>query len=365
MPIAATGSAIAYMVSKATALLLPFRFPSVANAFDHLSLVVSVFFFALLASIVIQGIRRRGVEGWLVLPAILLLTIPPIQDQPFFLHISPEWMVFGTEITLPEVANIVLAVVVALLLLRRLLLSVRRHRLIELDAKRAQLQSDFVAAVSHEFRSPLTTLRTITDLLVQGRIGDEARRQQSYEFLDRETLRLQNLVEDLLDFGRMESGRKQYRMALCDPFQLARAAVTDLNEQAEAEGFHIETSLDGAQATIHADEEALRRAIRNLLENAMKYSPQCRTVWVDGALNGHRVSISVRDQGMGIDISEQRAIFQKFFRGDAAKRAGINGTGIGLAMVQQISEAMGGEIHLQSEVGVGSTFTIVLPLVEE
>ncbi len=109
--------------------------------------------------------------------------------------------------------------VVALLLLRRLLLSVRRHRLIELDAKRAQLQSDFVAAVSHEFRSPLTTLRTITDLLVQGRIGDEARRQQSYVFLDRETIRLQNLVEDLLDFGRMESGRKQYRMAPCDPFQ--------------------------------------------------------------------------------------------------------------------------------------------------
>jgi len=365
MPIAATGMAIAYMVSKGSALSLAFKFRSVANAFDDLSLIASLIFFTLLSSIVIQGIRRRGVEGWLVLPAIILLAIPAIQDQPLFLHLAPSWTVFDTEITLPEVANIVLAVVVALLLLRRLLLSVRRHRLIELDAKRAQLQSDFVAAVSHEFRSPLTTLRTITDLLVQGRIGDEARRQQSYVFLDRETIRLQNLVEDLLDFGRMESGRKQYRMAPCDPFQLARAAVTDLSEQAEAEGFHIETNLNGAGARIHADEEALRRAIRNLLENAMKYSPQCRTVWVDGELNAHRVSISVRDQGMGIDVSEQRAVFQKFFRGDAAKKAGINGTGIGLAMVQQISEAMGGEIRLQSEVGVGSTFTLLLPLVEE
>ena len=365
IPMVAIGSTIAYMVFKGMALLLSFKYGSVANAFDDLSLIVSLLFFTLLLTIVIEGIRHRGVEGWLVLPAIILLAIPPIQDQPFFLRIAPTWILFGTEITLPEVAQIVLVVFVALLLLRRLLLSVRRHRLIELDANRAQLQSDFVAAVSHEFRSPLTTLRTITDLLVQERIGDEERRRQSYIFLDRETTRLQHLVEDLLDFGRMESGRKQYRMERCDPFQLVRAAVSDLSEQAEADGFQIETNLDGARATIRADEEALRRAVRNLLENAMKYSPQCRTVWVEGAVNGPRVSISVRDEGMGIEASEQRAIFQKFFRGDAAKKAGIKGTGIGLAMVQQISEAMGGEIRLQSEAGVGSTFTILLPLANE
>jgi signal transduction histidine kinase/tetratricopeptide (TPR) repeat protein len=237
------------------------------------------------------------------------------------------------------------------------------HRGISQESRVARLQSDFVAAVSHEFRSPLTTLRTITELLAQNRITDESRRHKSYVFLDRETNRLQRLVEDLLDFGRMESGRKQYRMEAHDAFQLVRAAVADFSEEAAANGFRVETALGMAPATVQADDEALRRAVRNLLENAMKYSPDCRTVWVNGEVQDHQVSISVRDRGMGIDPHEQRAVFQKFVRGNAAKKAGIKGTGIGLSMVRQISEALGGEIRLESKVGEGSTFTIVLPLV--
>jgi signal transduction histidine kinase len=201
-------------------------------------------------------------------------------------------------------------------------------------------------------------------LLVQDRIPEESRKQQAYTFLDRETTRLQRLVEDLLDFGRMESGRKQYRIDTCDAFELVRAAIADVSEQAAADGFRVEIKLDPAPASVRADEEAFRRAVRNLLENAMKYSPVCRTVWVDGAVTDHKVTISVRDQGMGIEAAEQVQIFQKFVRGDAAKRAGIKGTGIGLAMVQQISDAIGGEIRLESEPGVGSTFTLVLPLAE-
>jgi signal transduction histidine kinase len=251
---------------------------------------------------------------------------------------------------------------VALMLMLVLASAYAVHRGISQELRVARLQSDFVAAVSHEFRSPLTTLRTITELLAQDRIADESRRRQSYLFLDRETNRLHHLVEDLLDFGRMESGRKQYRIEAYDAFQLVRAAVADFNEEAAASGFHVETNLGSGPATIQADEEALRRAVRNLLENAIKYSPQCRTVWVDGAVSDHQVSISVRDQGMGIDPREQREIFQKFVRGNAAKKAGIKGTGIGLSMVQQIIEALGGEIRLQSRVGAGSTFTIVLPL---
>jgi signal transduction histidine kinase len=198
--------------------------------------------------------------------------------------------------------------------------------------------------------------------LAQNRIVDEARRKQSYQFLDHETNRLHRLVEDLLDFGRMESGRKQYHLQTHDAFRLVRASVADFTKEAEARGFRIETNLGSTVATVQADEEAFRRAIRNLLENAVKYSPECKTVWVEGAVNDHQVSISVRDQGMGIDAREQREIFKKFVRGAAAKKVGIKGTGIGLSMVHQISRALGGEIHLQSKVGVGSTFTIVLPL---
>lgn len=243
------------------------------------------------------------------------------------------------------------------------------YRAISRELGVAQLQSDFVAAVSHEFRAPLTTLRTITELLAQNRITDETRRQKSYVFLDRETTRLHRLVEDLLDFGRMESGRKQYRMAAHDAFQLLRGTLADFSEQAQALGFHLEAAFDPgsppATASVLVDEDAFGRALRNLLDNAIKYSPVCRTVWVDSSVVDRQVLISVRDQGMGIGAEEQQAVFQKFVRGQHAKEAGIKGTGIGLAMVRQIAQAMGGEIRLQSEAGVGSTFTLVLPLAED
>ena len=236
------------------------------------------------------------------------------------------------------------------------------YRGVSRELRVAQLQSDFVAAVSHEFRSPLTSLRGIAELLANDRLADEGRQRQSYVFLERETGRLQRLVEDLLDFGRMESGRKQYRVAAHDVFGVVRAAVADFREEALASGFQVELDLDSRAATIQADEEALRRAIRNLLENAVKYSPECRTVWVEGRVNHSQVAISVRDRGMGIDPREQRQIFQKFVRGAAAKKAGIKGTGIGLSMVRQIVDACGGEIRLRSAPSEGSTFTILLPL---
>ncbi len=237
------------------------------------------------------------------------------------------------------------------------------HRGVSRELRVAQLQSDFVSTVSHEFRSPLTTIRTISELLAHGRIAEEARREQSYVFLERETGRLHRLVEDLLDFGRMESGRKQYHLEAHDAFAVVRSAVADFREQAAAAGFEIEMRLDSGAATVEADEEAVRRALRNLLENAVKYSPQCRTVWVEGALNQRQVMISVRDRGIGIEPREQRKIFQRFVRGVAARKAGIKGTGIGLAMVSQIIDACGGQIRLQSAAGAGSTFTIVLPLI--
>jgi signal transduction histidine kinase len=367
LPRVAAGLAILYIVSNAIGkgLLLPTIPHPVTSTFVMISLLIRLVFGALLLWIVIEGIRCVGLEGWSVLPAIVLLGIGAFQNELSFLI----WFPFGVRVNLAQVAHLLLVAVVALLLLRRLLLSVRRQRLISFSLKQAQLQADFVAAVSHEFRSPLTTLRTITELLVQNRIPDEARRQQSYVFLDHETTRLHRLVEELLDFRRRESGSEQYTLERHDLYQLVRATLDDFAEQAEAHGFSIETDIgspgDSSAVKIKVDEEAFRRAVRNLLDNAMKYSPVCRTVWVNASVQDHSVLISVRDQGMGIAADEERAIFQKFVRGDAAKRAGIKGTGIGLTMVQQISEAMGGEVRLQSQPGVGSTFTIVLTLADD
>ena len=127
-----------------------------------------------------------------------------------------------------------------------------------------------------------------------------------------------------------------------------------LENDLRTEGYEVAVVGDGV--------EAVRRAIRNLLENAVKYSPECRTVWVEGVVNRHQAAISVRDRGMGIEQAEQREIFHEFVRGAAAKKAGIKGTGIGLSMVRQIVDAMDGQIRVESAAGVGSTFTILLPL---
>jgi len=364
MPFAALAVTVSYVISYI--VLLNLFFSPVPNAIsltlEIFALIARLAFFSLLISIGIQGIRTAKADGWLVLPVILLLGIAPFQYELLILHLSPSWLIFRTKVDLPDLATLTLGLIVALLLLRRLLLSVRRQRIIEMDAKRAKLQSDFLAAVSHEFRSPLTTLRSFTELLMEGRITDKASLEKSYVHLDRETARLQRLVEDLLDRALNEFKGAPYRLSTFNAFKAARDAISDLSEEAQATGFIIETDFADTQAPVHADEEAVRRAIRNLIENAMKYSPQCRTVWVEGKADPRLVSISVRDRGMGIDPTEQEAIFQRFIRGEAAKRAVIKGTGLGLTMVKDIAQAMGGEIRVESEVDVGTTFILQLPL---
>jgi signal transduction histidine kinase len=224
----------------------------------------------------------------------------------------------------------------------------------------AGLQSDFVAAVSHEFRTPLTSLGQTAEILMDGRITDSARLHTYYEAQARATRRLQRLVESLLEFGRMEAGRKPYRKEQLDPTELVRSVVEEFQNDASAVGYRIELHIDGEPPPIAGDCDALARALRNLLENAVKYSPEVRTVWVNVAQLNGRVAISVRDRGLGIPRNEQKQIFRKFVRGAAAKRNGIKGTGVGLAMVEHIVRGHGGEIHVESEPAAGSAFTIVL-----
>jgi signal transduction histidine kinase len=223
-----------------------------------------------------------------------------------------------------------------------------------------RLQSDFVAAVSHEFRTPLTSLGQTTEILVEGRVTDPGRLKSYYDVQARATGRLQRLVESLLDFGRMEAGSKPYRMQKLDASELVRSVVEEFRLEPAAAGYTIELSLNGAAPVIDADPDALSHAIRNLLDNAVKYSADCRTVQVEVGEEGGRVAIRVRDSGIGIPRSEQKHIFQKFVRGAAAKTSGIKGTGVGLAMVEHIVRAHGGDIHVDSEPGKGSTFTLLL-----
>jgi signal transduction histidine kinase len=228
----------------------------------------------------------------------------------------------------------------------------------------ARLQSDFVAAVSHEFRTPLATLAQLTEMLLDRRITSEDRRQTYYQALARQTERLRRLVESLLDFGRMEAGVSPYHLEPLDACALIRSVVEEFELEAAGRSYHVELDMNGVTASVAGDREALTNALWNLLDNAVKYSPQCRTVWVSVERDDGRVAIRVRDRGLGIPRDEQSEIFGRFVRGSGAKAENIKGAGIGLAMVRHIVKAHGGQVRVDSEPGSGSTFTMLLPVEE-
>lgn len=225
----------------------------------------------------------------------------------------------------------------------------------------AREQSDFVSAVSHEFRTPLTSMWHLTDLLVSRGVTSEERKAQYYQLLAHETERLHRMVESLLSFGRIEVGAYAWRLESANASQLLAGIVEEFRREPLADGRQIVCEIEEALPPIRADREALSRALWNLLENAGKYSEPGTPIRVFARRDGDSVLLGVGDRGAGIPPGERERIFQKFVRGSEAKRAGIRGVGIGLALVQRIVEAHGGSVRLESESGRGSTFTIVLP----
>jgi signal transduction histidine kinase len=238
-------------------------------------------------------------------------------------------------------------------------------RVIAQELAVARLQTDFVAAVSHEFRTPLTSLRHITELLQEddGAPGPEQEQRKTfYAALDRNTERLHRLVESLLDFSRMESGKKPWRREAMDAGVLAAKVVADFEKEVEARGVRIDLVVDNPEALLlKADADALGHALWNLLDNAVKYSPGRQLVHVGVERSSHGIVIAVSDEGLGIPAREQRQIFDKFVRGQKAGELGIKGTGLGLAIVSHIVAAHGGAVEVESEEGRGSTFRMVLP----
>jgi len=229
----------------------------------------------------------------------------------------------------------------------------------------ARLQSDFVASVSHEFRTPLTSLRQFTDLLTEGDDLPPEKRQHFYAAQARATDRLQRLVESLLDFRRMEAGTHPYQRQRLAAAGLVEGVVEDFRPEAAGRGFEVEYASARLEQAIDADPEALSLALWNLLDNAVKYSGDSRRVTVSMAANNGSIEIGVRDHGLGVPRAEQSEIFRQFVRGREARERGIKGTGIGLAMVQHIVRGHGGRVVLESDPGKGSTFTIVLPASSE
>lgn len=225
----------------------------------------------------------------------------------------------------------------------------------------ARQQADFISAVSHEFRTPLTSMRHLTEMLVSRGALDEQRKSYYYELLASETERLHRMVESLLSFGRIEAGAYAWRLEPADTRELVNGLVSEFRNDPLVREREILCEIDDGLPSILADREALSRAFWNLLENAVKYSEPGSPIRVFARRDAESIIVGVEDHGNGIPQGEQSKIFQKFVRGSEASRAGIRGVGIGLALVKRIAEAHGGSVQLSSEPGRGSTFTLVLP----
>lgn len=228
------------------------------------------------------------------------------------------------------------------------------------EANVSRLQSDFVSKVSHELRTPLTSIRLFTETLAL-RKGDPEAQATSIEALARESKRLQDLIDRLLDWGRMESGRRQYQMLETDLRSIVQTAVSAFEALRLRKSVELDVVLPHSQLKVPADQGALSDALLNLLTNAAKYGGNPCRVEVRCAETARHVFVSVRDNGAGIPITEHSRIFQKFYRVDDRLSREQEGSGLGLAIVHHVMKAHRGHVELVSSRGQGSTFTLVLP----
>ena len=234
-------------------------------------------------------------------------------------------------------------------------------RIIKRELEIARLRADFVSTVSHEFRSPLTGIRQLGGMLLDGRVTDPEKQQGYFKMIVQESDRLSRLVENILDFSRMEEGRKEYRFEPLDPSPWLRTLVADFVTEIAMHGTVVEADIPDGLPPISADKEALGSAVRNLLDNAVKYSPGSKIVWLDAGAEGGAVKISVRDKGVGISEHDQKRIFDRFYRAEGEISKRIKGAGLGLSLVKHVVTAHNGTVECRSKVGEGSIFTIRLP----
>jgi signal transduction histidine kinase len=230
------------------------------------------------------------------------------------------------------------------------------------EVRVAELKSNFVASVSHDLKTPLALIQLFAETLELGRVRNPDRAQEYYRIINAEARKLTRLIENILDFSRMEAGLRPYRPAPVDIGALTRQVVADMESQFNQAQFTVHTHVDSDLPPVNVDEDAVEQAIENLLANAMKYSGEARDIDVHvSRANGH-VCVGVKDRGIGISRREQKKIFRKFYRVDRGLGGGPQGCGLGLAIVDHTMRGHGGFVRVDSEPEHGSTFTLHFPI---
>jgi len=258
--------------------------------------------------------------------------------------------------------NLSLSAAMTLLLVGSLLLG---WRAAARELRLLQMKTDFVSNVSHEFRTPLASIRVLAELLKFGRVQDQAKVREFGSYIDSQGRRLTQLVSNILDFARIESGQKEYRFARADVREVVDEALEACAGRVEQSG-HLFRLVPPEQPLppVALDPDALALALTNLLDNAIKYSEKGQEILLRLGQEEDAVTVSVTDHGIGIPREEHEKIFEKFYRVSTGMVHDVKGSGLGLSIVKHIVEAHHGRITVESEPGRGSTFTIRLPLGE-
>jgi signal transduction histidine kinase len=225
----------------------------------------------------------------------------------------------------------------------------------------AKLKSDFVSNVSHELRTPLALIRLYAETLEMGRVSGREKSQEYHTIMRKESERLSALINNILDFSRIEAGRKEYDFRETNIAELVKNTLDSYRYQIEQNGFTFEENIREVP-TLKVDREALARSVLNLVNNSLKYSQDRKHIAVNLYPDNGSVRLEVADHGIGIPSGEQSKIFEKFYRVGDPLVHNTKGSGLGLSLVRHIVQAHGGEVTVDSTPGRGSVFTISLPI---
>ncbi len=226
----------------------------------------------------------------------------------------------------------------------------------------SKMKSDFISTVSHEFKSPLTSIRQMTEMLFHERIKNESRKKEYYAVMLEQSERLSHLIDNILDFSKIEEGKKAFRFERTNLAELIEHVKSVFQRSIANEGLSVDLSIPETLPELLLDKEAIQQVIYNLLDNAYKYSGNSKEIKILAESIDGSVEISVRDFGIGIAPEDKHRIFERFYRGGKELTRSIKGSGIGLTVVKKIIEAHHGKISFESTPGAGSIFYIILPV---
>jgi two-component system phosphate regulon sensor histidine kinase PhoR len=223
------------------------------------------------------------------------------------------------------------------------------------------LRRDFVANASHELRTPIAAVRSATETLRTGALEDRIAASRFLDIIERNAVRLQSLVEDMLELSKLESNEFKLKRERVDLQRVIPIVLALFRERADKKGVRLSADVPAALPPVEGDPRAVEHILSNLVDNAVKYCPAGTTILVGAAEDESRVRLVVSDTGAGIAPEHLSRVFERFYRVDAGRSRELGGTGLGLSIVKHMVEAMRGKVSVESTVGAGSTFSVLLP----